>query len=182
MTEVTGDAVGTIDRAQLAQDSSTVSLPDAGERFTVQQAAALTGLSEHNLRYYERVGLLEPVHRDPSSGHRRYSPGDIVRCETLTCLRAAGLSLDEMRRYFELRSLGARAAPEQIALLESHEAVLEDRLRRMQRHLENLRLKIAYWRAVGAGEEQAAAEISREFSARIRQDASDTHRTPDHDR
>ena len=66
--------------------------------------AALTGPSEHDLRYYERVGLLEPVHRDPTSGYHRYSPGDLVRCETLTCLRAAGLSLDEMRRYFELRS------------------------------------------------------------------------------
>lgn len=182
MAEVTRGAVSTMDRARLDPDSSTVSPLHSDEQFSVRQAAALTGLSGHNLRYYERVGLLEPVHRDPSSGHRRYSPGDLVRCETLTCLRAAGLSLDEMRRYFELRSQGAKAAPQQVALLESHEAVLEDRLRRMQRHLENLRLKIAYWRAVGAGDEQTAAEISRDFSARIRLDASDTHLTPDHER
>lgn len=182
MAEVMRGAVSTMDRARLVSDGSTIPLPDSGEHFTVQQAAALTGLSEHNLRYYERVGLLEPIHRDTSSGHRRYSPGDLVRCETLTCLRAAGLSLDEMRRYFELRSLGAEAAPEQVALLESHEAVLEDRLRRMHRHLENLRLKIAYWRAVGAGDEQTAKEISREFSARNRTDASDTHLTQGHER
>src|SRR5437763_879054 len=29
--------------------------------YTVQQAAALTGLSEHTLRYYERIGLIQPV-------------------------------------------------------------------------------------------------------------------------
>jgi MerR-like DNA binding protein len=39
------------------------------EAFTVQQAAQLTGLSEHTLRYYERVGLLPPVRRQDSSRH-----------------------------------------------------------------------------------------------------------------
>jgi hypothetical protein len=33
------------------------------QSYSVQQAAALTGLSEHTLRYYERIGLIEPVHR-----------------------------------------------------------------------------------------------------------------------
>jgi MerR HTH family regulatory protein len=58
------------------------------EAFTVQQAAQLTGLSEHTLRYYERVGLLPPVRRQNSSRHRRYSVADISIIETLACLRA----------------------------------------------------------------------------------------------
>jgi hypothetical protein len=33
------------------------------ELLTVQQAAEQTGLSEHTLRYFERVGLLLPVDR-----------------------------------------------------------------------------------------------------------------------
>ena len=31
--------------------------------YSIQEAAHQTGLSEHTLRYYERVGLIEPVER-----------------------------------------------------------------------------------------------------------------------
>lgn len=43
-----------------------------GTGLTIQQVTALTQLNEHTLRYYERIGLLDPVNR-ASSGHRRYS-------------------------------------------------------------------------------------------------------------
>lgn len=36
---------------------------------TIQQAAARTGLSVHTLRYYEKMGLMEPI----SSGRKRPS-------------------------------------------------------------------------------------------------------------
>jgi hypothetical protein len=60
------------------------------DNYTVQQAAALTGLSEHTLRYYEKIGLIQPVPRQQSSGHRRYRASDMIKLETLACLRAAG--------------------------------------------------------------------------------------------
>lgn len=74
--------------------------------YSIQQAAELTGMSEHTLRYYERIGLLRAVRRDQSSGHRRYSADDISRMESMACLRATGMSIDQMRRYVELAPLG----------------------------------------------------------------------------
>ena len=41
-------------------------------QYTIEEAARRTGVSTHTLRYYERIGLLEPVGRAPS-GHRRYT-------------------------------------------------------------------------------------------------------------
>lgn len=79
---------------------------------TVQQTSELTGLSEHNLRYYERVGLLNPVSRETNSRHRRYSAVDISRIQSLACLRLVGMSLEDMRRYFEKAENGKTAAPE----------------------------------------------------------------------
>src|SRR5690348_17543161 len=90
------------------------------QTYTVQQAAARTGWSEHTLRYYERIGLIQPVARQESSGHRRYSPADLATLETLACLRATGMPIDQMRRYFDLRSRGAEAAAAQRALLAAH--------------------------------------------------------------
>lgn len=57
---------------------------------TIQQMARQSGLSEHPLRYYERIGLLMPVPRDLSSRHQRYSPDTADIVETLACLRAGG--------------------------------------------------------------------------------------------
>ena len=78
----------------------------SGDGLTVQETAERTGLSEHTLRYYERAGLLTAVRRDGSSGHRRYSADDVARISTLACLRATGMPLDQMRRYFTLAAEG----------------------------------------------------------------------------
>lgn len=33
----------------------------------------ISGLPESTLRYYEQIGIIAPITRDPSSGHRAYS-------------------------------------------------------------------------------------------------------------
>lgn len=65
-----------------------------GTDFTIQQVAALTHLSEHTLRYYERIGLLDPIYR-ASSGHRRYSTHDIGWIEFLIRLRTTGMPISK---------------------------------------------------------------------------------------
>lgn len=146
------------------EPSSAATLPADG--LTVQETAEQTGLSEHTLRYYERVGLLSGVRRDGSSGHRRYSADDVSRISTLACLRATGMPLDQMRRYFTLAARGAGAAHELRALLEQQEGVLEERMQAMQRHLDYVRRKIDYWKALEAGDERAARRIATELACR----------------
>jgi DNA-binding transcriptional MerR regulator len=143
---------------------------------TVQQVVEMTGLGEHTLRYYERLGLLQRVKRDRSSGHRRYSAADVARLETLACLRAVGMSLAEMRQYMAMIPQGASAAARQRSLLEERKAVLEERMRQMRRNLEYVEHKIAYWSAVEAGDDRAAEEIARMVSGWIK---ADTKRPPD---
>ena len=128
----------------------------------MQQAAALTGLGEHTLRYYEKIGLIKPVQRQISSGHRRYGADDLAKLETLACLRATGMPIEQMRRYFELRSHGSDAAPEQQALLSEHLQELQRRMAELQTHMKYVALKIDYWRAVEAHDEATAASIARE--------------------
>jgi MerR family transcriptional regulator, aldehyde-responsive regulator len=134
---------------------------------TVQETAERTGLSEHTLRYYERAGLLRAVRRDGSSGHRRYSPEDVARISTLACLRATGMPLDQMRRYFTLAARGRSAANELRGLLEEQESALEERMREMQRHLDYVHRKIDYWKALEAGKDAEARRIADELANRI---------------
>jgi DNA-binding transcriptional MerR regulator len=128
----------------------------------------MTGLSEHTLRYYERARLLQPVRRQDSSRHRRYSAEDIARLQTLACLRAAGMPLDQMRRYFELIAQGERAAPLQHAMLVAQRRVLEDRMRELEGHIAYLDRKIEYWSALQVGDRRRAAEIVEEVLCRVK--------------
>lgn len=66
--------------------------------FTLQEVVLRSGLSEHTLRYYERIGLIDAVNRDSSSNHRRYTAEDVQKIETLACLRATGMSIEDMRK------------------------------------------------------------------------------------
>jgi DNA-binding transcriptional MerR regulator len=134
----------------------------------VQETAERTGLSEHTLRYYERAGLLSAVRRDDTSGHRRYSADDVARVRTLACLRATGMPLEQMRRYFTLASRGRSAAHELRALLEQQEGALEERMQAMQRHLHYVRRKIDYWKALEAGKDALARRIADELASQIR--------------
>ena len=134
----------------------------------MQETAERTGLSEHTLRYYERAGLLTAVRRDDSSGHRRYSADDVARVRTLACLRATGMPLEQMRRYFTLAARGRSAAHQLRALLEEQEGALEERMQALQRHLDYVRRKIEYWKAIEAGKDAVARRIVDELASQIR--------------
>ena len=41
------------------------------KEYTIQEVAEIKGISVFTLRYYEKIGLLQPVKRQ-TSGHRRY--------------------------------------------------------------------------------------------------------------
>src|ERR1700677_2060902 len=87
---------------------------------TIQDVSRLSRLSEPTLRYYEQVGLVGPVARDASSGHRRYGDDDLDTLQALACLRAMGVGIEDMRTYQANRKLGRAAAGEQRDLLLRH--------------------------------------------------------------
>ncbi|MFJ9389937.1 MerR family transcriptional regulator [Nocardioides sp. NPDC101246] len=133
--------------------------------YTIREVATLTGLPASTLRYYETIGLISPVSRGASSGHRVYDEADLDQLTGVACLAAIGLSIDDMRTYVTNGRLGQGGAAEQIGLLTGH----ADRLAREAEHLELRRryvgLKTDYWRAVAAGDEARAEEIGERAHA-----------------
>jgi len=128
---------------------------------TIHEVSRRTGLSEPTLRYYEQVGLLGPVERDPSSGHRRYTEDDVDTLQVLACLRAMGVGIEDMRTYQANRTRGHEAAGEQRDLLLRHAERIEAQVATLQIHLEYLQLKAALWdaRAHGDPDAEAAANL-----------------------
>lgn len=132
---------------------------------TIQDVSRQSGLSEPTLRYYEEVGLLGPIARDGSSGHRRYSEGDLDAAQVLACLRAMGVGIGDMRTYQANRLLGHAAAGEQRDILLRHAVRVEGQLATLRTHLDYLRAKAALWDARSRGDVAAEAEAQVELEA-----------------
>ncbi len=114
---------------------------------TIQQVAEATGLSEHTLRYYERIGLIHAIQRG-ENGHRRYSQDDVWWIDLLNKLRATGMSIQQMQRYAELQREGDCTLPERLDILKAHRVEVEAQLDLLYEYLKIIRHKIEYYQAV----------------------------------
>lgn len=103
------------------------------------------GLSAHTLRWYEQMGLLDPVPRD-SAGRRRYRERDVERLNLLTKMRATGMSVRDMVRYIELVREGGSTLPARLALLEEHRIGVLRQIDDLQRDLSVIDRKISIYR------------------------------------
>ncbi|MBH0776011.1 MerR family transcriptional regulator [Nocardia bovistercoris] len=130
------------------------------QQWTIAQASALTGLPESTLRYWERIGLVRSVERDPASGHRRYGEDDIETLDTLGNLRAVGMSVADMRRYLADRRRGDHAAGEQKALFQAHAQRLAEEIHTLEARRRYLELKVRYWAAREHGDLEQASRIA----------------------
>ena len=61
-----------------------------------------TTLSVRMLRHYDQVGLLVPVHVDPSSGYRFYGPNQVRTASRIRTLRDAGCGIGQIAELLPL--------------------------------------------------------------------------------
>ncbi len=97
------------------------------QRYTIQQISKQTGLSIHTLRYYEQIGLLDPIER-LANGHRRYCDTDLLRLEFLKRLRATGMSIKAMQYYVKLYRMGDSTLVERREILQAHQQVIQSQV------------------------------------------------------
>jgi DNA-binding transcriptional MerR regulator len=108
--------------------------------WTTREAAEKCGLSQHTVRWYERIGLLDRVSRTPD-GRRRFSDTDLDWLVLLSRLRATGMPVRDMLRYAELVRSGAGEA-ERVELLQRHRDRVSQALLDQQECLKLLDAKI----------------------------------------
>jgi len=77
----------------------------------IGEVVSLLGISADTLRYYEKIGLLNMVHRTPS-GIRRFLSKDISRLRFIQRAKTMNFSLDEISRLLKMREDPQKARPE----------------------------------------------------------------------
>ncbi|MDD7578040.1 MAG: MerR family transcriptional regulator [Elusimicrobia bacterium] len=108
---------------------------------TISEVSEKYGLPVDTLRYYEKVGLIPPVHRK-ESGVRDYTPGDCGWVEFIKCMRGAGLSIETLIEYVALFRRGNRTLQKRKNLLIKERDALAARVTEMQEVLKRLNHKI----------------------------------------
>jgi len=144
----------------LMEDASTIT---NSESLTIQELSKQSGLNESTLRYYEKIGLLKSVLRDPSSGHRRYTADTARVVNVLSCLRTSGLSIEDMRTYLQLLEKGTQGAAQQKELFTTHAKEIECQIERLNIRKQYLDTKAAYWDAMERGDSRAVQSITEEI-------------------
>lgn len=112
--------------------------------YTVKMVAERTSLSPYVLRYYEKEGLLPHIKRT-KSGIRHYSDADLEWLGLVCCLKNTGMSIKQIRDFVNLSLQGPQSLKERCELLLAHKKEVETHIEEMNRHLEKVSCKIAYF-------------------------------------
>lgn len=116
-------------------------LPEGRDHYTISEVAAVTGLTAHTLRWYERIGLMPHVDRS-HTGQRRFRNRDLDWLALVGKLRLTGMPVADMVRYAELVRAGTHTFEERQELLEATRRDVRNRIAELQDTLAVLDYKI----------------------------------------
>ena len=122
----------------------------------IGRLSELTGLSIDTLRYYEKIGLIDPPYR--KGGQRLYDPDAVRWVDFLKALKATGMSLEDMKRYALMRSKGNTTAANRRVMLEKQHALVLARIAELTACAALLDYKIANYHEIEAGHALADAK------------------------
>lgn len=113
---------------------------------SIAEAARLSGVSVHTLRYYERSEMMPTTPARTAGGTRRYRAAELEWIHTCTKLRSLGMSTALIRRYVELVRAGPGNEHERLALLETHRDQVHAQMASLARDLTLIEGKIEVYR------------------------------------
>ena len=121
------------------------------------------GLSSDTLRYYERIGLIQPVNRS-ESGIRDYGEIDLRRVEFIKCMRSAGLPIEVLIEYVGLVQQGDRTIEARKEILVEQRALLAARMQEIQHTLDILDHKIEVYENAVLKREKEMLQVEGQVS------------------
>src|SRR5215510_1243649 len=116
------------------------------------------GLSADTLRYYERVGLIPPVHRN-EGGIRDYNELDLRRVDFIKCMRGAGLPIEVLIEYVALVQKGDKTIEARKEILIEQRDLLTAKLAETQKTLDRLNYKIEVYEKALLKKEQEMLQV-----------------------
>lgn len=96
--------------------------------FAIGEMAKLHNTTIKTLRYYDKIGLLEPIHIDVNNGYRYYSTEQFEQLNTIQYLKKIGLTLKEIKKHLDHRDIESF-----LVLLEKQQKMTEVKIKELER-------------------------------------------------
>ena len=111
---------------------------------TITEVSKKYNITPDTLRYYEKEGLIPYVNRT-GGGVRNYTEEDCTRIGFIKCMRSAGLSIEVLKKYFELFARGKRTLQARRNLLAAERENLKKHLTELEDTIKRLDYKISVY-------------------------------------
>lgn len=105
-------------------------------RYTISQLAHAAGVPTTTVRYYERVGLVQPEDRSVGN-YRLYSDESLQKLKFIRTAQAIGFTLDDVKALLSTPDSSAASCRQVQSLLEARLAEVAQRLKDL-RHVQQV--------------------------------------------
>lgn len=130
--------------------------------YSIGEVARRMHLSVPTLRYYDKEGLLPFVERT-RAGYRRFSEADLEWLSLVECLKAVGMTLEEIRHFSVLYQQGDETLQQRYEIFVSQEQAILRQMEQTQVMLETIRYKKWLYRAaVEAGDSAVLRDAAKQ--------------------
>lgn len=126
---------------------------------TIKEVSQMYNISADTLRYYEKIGLIDPVTRN-ASGIRDYQEEDLKRIQFLKCMRLSGLSIEMLTQYLTLLREGEHTIPQRKEILLKQRQEILAKMNELEETLRHLDFKIERYDDVIASDEGKSEKVS----------------------
>ncbi|MCC7338403.1 MAG: heavy metal-responsive transcriptional regulator [Pirellulaceae bacterium] len=106
------------------------------KQYTISQLAHAADIPATTVRYYERVGLVEPEDRS-AGNYRLYSEQSLRKLKFIRAAQAIGFTLDDVKALISTPSNSAASCREVQSLMEKRLAEVDQRLKDL-RHVQRV--------------------------------------------
>lgn len=106
------------------------------KQYTISQLAHAAGVPTTTLRYYERIGLIEPEDRS-AGNYRLYSEESLRKLKFIRAAQSIGFTLDDVRALLGVQDGSMASCREVQALVAARLGDIESRLRDL-RHVQRV--------------------------------------------
>ena len=127
--------------------------------YTIKEVSERTGLPASTLRYYDKQGLLPNLKRD-SNNIRTFTDDDCRNIRLITCLKRAGLSIEDIKNFIDMAGKGDEALSERLKIFHRRREILRGELESLKEVLGVIEYKCWYYEtACKAGTEAAVKNL-----------------------
>lgn len=138
--------------------------------YSIGEIATMTQLSVPTIRYYDKEGLIPGLAKN-EAGVRCFSDDNLAALQMIECLKTAGMSIKDIRRFMAWNVEGDKTLATRLAFFNQLHATVLDQMAALQRTLDTVEFKQRYYGQAVADGTEKYVKAGKKAPGNVRQEA-----------